>query len=1225
MSLWDTCVKVFPSSMCCFATKVDETESQPATLRTLRPTSPASIALPNSAVPHSNSVGADGIDAQVLREIFTSASSIRGYQAAVAPNDLLSGRSTFFDAAWQMPERPSPSKKHTTKLSLVGHQIKQKLSEARLSKSSSKPSVKDKEHHLVDIPLKKEHRTDDQPLLLAFSNRSTGLSDILRSRSASEGGYDSDARSIETAMLRSNPGTLRLGSRPVNKLVDISEMSKDTASKETQEVDGIVTAPTTSETPLSAHHRSKSAPTPPSSTSFTDALLVESKESPGQYLRRISIGLTNGSIIFPATAELKALQLPCLDSIGPGGALGRSTTPFNTESRSKDIQILLQALSEKLDQARRTSLVASTVSEKRISLISDLDPNIIELIDACPTIEDADAIGPLDHTDSVCLTTDAGERLLAEESGVANAVVPQPYAKADQGFTDYVGTSARNSTLSLEKSIGESLKSDSGPASLHLYNVRISQKLASNSAMPVLSQADSGLKSVTSGRLLSQRHTSVGRYPSFISQEHTRRPSDPQTRKLFESIGQGKKSSVCRSFTSIRHLSPTGTGTNLRTEGSSLYPSDTSQLGASPRSSLAVSRKSSFRNPNSLAVGGRSASGGIPHSYSSISQLSNAEENAWLRRTPVLDQRPSHGNSTMSQEDLAYGRGRSVSLPKTSCFTEEVGTPTPKRRQQIQVSSADSDEHMSEVSVNGVIDRRNEMLTEESADRALDRRDENLSEVETGRGNLRPPTLETRRYSGGWLSQGRRGGWGFEVLRTSQDQARKPSHDSVRSIQLPETATGVWERALKRAREDHTSEECAKYKNFLHVPAGNFDRHGRKRSRTNSTLSVGSSKEQSRQQQTRSRSEDRQSVIHTSILQDPATSGAEFYAEASSLTGGKDTRHRSNTLREGLSKKRSDINLRRNTTTGTRFQKDKPKNSARKVLRTWTGFPSHTREARNRPAGSGDNVKTRDFQLRDADDRPFTATQFEEKNKSVLSLLGILGRPSSRSNADLELLQTTPDSRRRGSLRGRRKTGGLSHNTGSQASTTPMSRSTPTRKHTWGSGRGRPSILHALKRLYRNSNSELRQRRMTSGQRSSIAIADRVEYPELELLPGEGLMGGAIEREEEERRRRSELQGFGMGTNITPATTMGGKSVYADAKEHLDESDRTKREKSDGGEGSDDQGPVEFDTPTPAFVKECRTGKRLGEKGSCEDIAVGNLAGVDGTVADRDGQDHREE
>ena len=1199
--------------MCCFSTKIDETESQPATLRTLRPTSPASIALPNSAVPHSNSAGADGIDAQVLREIFTSASSVRGYQAAVAPADLLSGRSTSFDTEWQMPDRVSPSKKHGTKLSSVGQQIKQKLSEARLSKSSSKPSVKDTEHHLVDIPLMKEHKTDAQTPMLGFSNRSAGLSDILRSRSASEGGYDSDARSIETAMLRSNPGTLKLGSKQLSKLVDISEASKPTPSNKTGEVDGPATTPMATETPRSAHHRSQSAPGPTKPTAFTDALLVDPKESHGQCLQRISIGLTNGSILFPSTPDLKALRLPRVGSVEVDSALEASRTPSNTEPRSRDIQSLLQALNGKLEEPRRTSLVSDNVSEKRVSLISDLDPNIVQFIDACPPTEDVCSIGPLDLTHPTHPVPDTEARAPPKERCIIPTAVPSVYADSGQELTDYVGTSARNSTLSLEKSVAESLKSDSQPASLHLYNMRISQKLASNSLMPVLSHSNSEMESVASRRLLPQRVTSVGRYPSIISQEPTRRPSDPQTRKLFETVAQGKKSSVGQSVTSMRHISPTATGTNLRTESSSLYPSESSQFDASRPSSLAVTRQNSFRNPSSLAVGGRSVSGGLPHSYSSISQLSTAEEHAWLRRTPVLDRYPSKGHSSISREDHGYSHGRSASSPKTSRFTEDVGTPTPKRRQDVRVSTAESDERMSEVSINGVIDRRNEMLTEESADRALDRRDENLSEVHAGRDHLRPATSDTRRFSGGWLSQGRRGGWGFEVLRTSEDRSRQPSFASVRSVQIPETATGVWERALKRAREDHTPEECAKTKGFLHVPAGNYDRHGRKRSRTNSTLSIGSVKEP--HHKTNSGSQDRQSVVDTTRIQDPATTDADFHVEVPILTGPNGTEQRSNTLNEGRYRKQSASELRRNTTTGTNFRKDKPKSSARKVLNTWTGFPSHTREARNGPAGSGDDVKTRDFQLHDAGGNAFT--QGEEKNKSVLNLLGMLGRPGSRSTTDLELLHTTPDSWRIESRHGKRKTGGMMFSAGSQASTTPMSRSTPTRKYTWGSGRARASFIHRLKRFYRNTSSELRQRQMTSGQRSSIAIADRVEYPELELLPGEGLMAGAIAREEEERRRRhSELLEFGMGMNITPAATLGGRSVYADAEEHLDESDYAKSGMSSRYERSNEEGPEEFDTPTPAFAKDHRLGRRLDERGSCVDVPMRILAGLDGVVTD---------
>jgi hypothetical protein len=160
----------------------------------LRTKSAESIALPATSVPHRDGNLHNHVldDAKALRDIFSAPSSVRGYETArtIQRRDPTSKRfSSDTDLARQTPTRSANSK-----LGALGHAVKQRLSESRLSKESLKTTLK--KNPSLDSPQRRG--------MVSTSCRSTGLTDLLLSRTASEGGYDSDAKDISALRLRAS-------------------------------------------------------------------------------------------------------------------------------------------------------------------------------------------------------------------------------------------------------------------------------------------------------------------------------------------------------------------------------------------------------------------------------------------------------------------------------------------------------------------------------------------------------------------------------------------------------------------------------------------------------------------------------------------------------------------------------------------------------------------------------------------------------------------------------------------------------------------------------------------------------------------------------------------------------------------------------------------------------------------------------------------------------------
>src|SRR5277367_2394341 len=163
-----------------------------------------SFALPATSVPHRDRNLPNHVleDAKESRDIFSSPSSVRGYEGARgSPRYGLTSKrfNSNTGLAGQTPTRSANSR-----LEAFGQAVKQRLSESRLSKESLKTIVRNSSSQ--DSP--------ERCGMVSTSYTSTGFTDLLMSRAASDGGCDSDAKAISTLRLRksSNPGSFKTSS-----------------------------------------------------------------------------------------------------------------------------------------------------------------------------------------------------------------------------------------------------------------------------------------------------------------------------------------------------------------------------------------------------------------------------------------------------------------------------------------------------------------------------------------------------------------------------------------------------------------------------------------------------------------------------------------------------------------------------------------------------------------------------------------------------------------------------------------------------------------------------------------------------------------------------------------------------------------------------------------------------------------------------------------------------
>ncbi|RMD39306.1 hypothetical protein DV735_g5825, partial [Chaetothyriales sp. CBS 134920] len=392
-------------------------------------TSTIALPQPPTTIPHSSSDGpAD--DAQALHDIFNSSSSTRGYQTPVkSPNS--------FDHGFHVGSRSQTSQKQQpSRIERLGEHIRQKLSETKLSKTSLKLDMRDGSvglHSIHSVPAPQVN----QPL--GVSHSSPGLTELLTSRNASRGGYDSDAHTIKTPLLHSNTGTLKPDSARARDIDMLFQNEfhmgdeKGTLSR---------------------------APATPLKTSFTAAVESSLNESPSDALRRLSVGIASGTIKRPGTPELRVLHKTASCEKGDAAALAPHSVSSEQDVKTETMHKALKRLSDCVQSCVGQSSIDEQREEKQSSLVLELDPALVNYIRQFSSSDQ------LRQTERANRATNEEAELEGQHKGSIS-----PSAEPFLGIPKS------------ESQPGKQQDEDS----IHLFNMRISQRLASFSQAPVVS------------------------------------------------------------------------------------------------------------------------------------------------------------------------------------------------------------------------------------------------------------------------------------------------------------------------------------------------------------------------------------------------------------------------------------------------------------------------------------------------------------------------------------------------------------------------------------------------------------------------------------------------------------------------------------------------------------------------------------------------------------------
>ena len=1059
---------------CCIPSYRGPNDPNAASLSTLHlPASTVSVALPQHTVPHSSSESFSQ-DAKVLQHIFSSSSSVRGYQTAATtlgyePISRPSLDRDFKFGSSDLVKKPSgPIEK-------LGNHVRQKLSKSRLSKASSK--------HNVQVPsdLAKENRAkhlQQQATPPGISQSTTDLDDLLASRIASNGGYDSDAKSITTSMMRSNAGTIEVSGTFVKQLLDNIESVNDArdASLRQKPAADLV------QDPKSTHIEASTSPSPstPPKTAFMAALQIRANESPSDVLRRLSVGLTNGTMKTPVTPELLAMRLPDINNTEEAYRLSAPRRVSSLKTAHVKLLQSMKQLSEKVDTDIKQDENIASQDHIRSKLVSELDPDLVDYMMRYAKRLSSEAEYHHESAGKPSLdTVDILPRLLRDDYQPKTDVSPS---------RPEVGSVA-----------GEDKDS------VHLFNMRISQHLASHSQLPMLSPTtsnDASAKSTAPPSAMAStlnvhlQGSNLLRYPTWIGTEHNRRPSDPQTRQLFEAetsrrdLGHTWKTvtTVNSGPTSEDHLLPQPKHLP-RDDVSSHYWSDGEAGNIMNFSLPPASRPSSSRNPHSLAVGGRSLSASMPSSESNA-EVGDKSQKGHGSMSHNLAERSRASDDSWQAMFQAHMRGRSVSLPhERSHRPESSPTPVSKRHRQ-HTSIA---ENLSEFSLSRVFDRRNEKITEVDRDDLRDRRNERFSETDYS-GPSRRDASQLRVPKNKIAASG-------QLQRMSRSSTRRPQHNSA-DEQAPdpgvaECATNQWQRAFQHARGDDRVESRA---GFLKAPQ--FDREGRRRS-TNTSLSVPDTRPRGR---SRSLSPFESATSPSARDSQRASSSVDLdrHVKLCATARGPLPRtvplmqiphgiqdERASTVREKTkARKRSLLDIGRRFTSAEVPSKDDFKlgsSPASKVrLGIWANFPSHTRSERSETATDRDGVRAKDFMSHHAP----VDVNLPQSRAATPRLEYPLG---SDLNTPTSLLKFPPSMLKRF---GKAKSRSMTLRSKHSRTLPPLDKFKARRK----------GLLEPWKKLYRSSSSDIRKYAYARGHRSSLSVGDSPKDPDLECLPGEGLL-----------------------------------------------------------------------------------------------------------------------
>jgi len=508
-----------------------------------------------------------------------------------------------------------------------------------------------------------------------------------------------------------------------------------------------------------------------------------------------------------------------------------------------------------------------------------------------------------------------------------------------------------------------------------LADMRTSQRLDSTSVMPMTSLSSSNFGSSTEYNAAAdlspgmtqmagphlQQHSvnsnlpwrfqgqagAAGRYPSFVAQEHNRKPSDPRTRKIFEDTTDGSrlhlkwKSVTCRS----NMLNNPKEGSLAREGANSHHMGKGELLGGGTISLMDTVRSGAIKNPNSLAVPGRSAAADMGQRQGSIGQLSNAEEGSWFGDSKRKKQHSLQGSKDVLAPHKKGSEAASVTCVRGSTsgdntFTEEAMYHQSKEARTF-LSSAEVNEGMSEVSEGAV------------QERGLERMSEMASDPQVSKARSRRSSDETRSTGGGWLTQGRRSGFGYNFIErtTSCDPQLSRDHQDFEGL-AGETAAIVWDREFKGVRGGPIESSS---KSMPSLPFSS-SLVGRKPSRSSFNdhprrpKSVASEREGTPKDLTNEHLDPLES--HRRMVAGARKPLPRLSAQWSFRTG-NDESSRTTSLRDSLREK-SLFDVRRYTIPGVKENKAASAVAVREL-------PSNTRKERCGTTGEKDGVQTRNF------------------------------------------------------------------------------------------------------------------------------------------------------------------------------------------------------------------------------------------------------------------------
>ena len=613
----------------------------------------------------SSSIISDAIhdDSTALQDIFGPTSSIRGYRAAAAASspDRQNPVTTEVKSTTRGTGRSSPIKLQASKVRL-------RLSKSKLLKPPSKGASVSKGNYEISRPTKPN------------ATPPIRLDDILADRSVSQGGYDSDAKNVDSHNV-SQPqpteskaaGTIDISpeylakvltsldgsttrtpsmSRPRGKTPD-KGLHPQSTSPNTLRSDDVI-GDRNSE---AARRRSRSSPEIPSTPTRppnSKVIDIGGDESPIDALHRYS---THHNVPpYSKTIDLQAPRLPSLDSGQQDWKISfaaprRTSSLKSSPERNQNTAPLHSMKVEELAASPRESIASLNV-DPRFSVISSLNDSLMAQMNSFWSSESPERgqteTGPSFRPDEV------STRIRPQGTSP-----PRSARTIDSNLTSSGVAEGHNTN---DRNITSTALSDSDNKSVHLFNMRISQRLASNSLNPVRSPSVSNR-----GTAAQTRHTSISStksplsacVPGVATGSHVRQisnTSSANSRRLYPSW-KIRKQIVDDSSSVYTSKEPP--------DSDSEYIHSRSVSNAGQYRSKPVEDASQMQVP-------------IPANFprtETMSDLSNVVESCWLRRNTTETFRSSTDSYRAREIEAAeqrHGQKTRISTtPKESKFIED--------------------------------------------------------------------------------------------------------------------------------------------------------------------------------------------------------------------------------------------------------------------------------------------------------------------------------------------------------------------------------------------------------------------------------------------------------------------------------------------------------------------------------------------------------------------------